>query len=141
MAMSDLNDWNTKIIEEFRANEGRVGGQFAGQTVILIHHKGRRSGAERVNPLVYQKVDDGWAVFGSKAGAPVHPDWYLNLLASPRTTVEIGTETIDVVAREAHDQERDEIWAQQKVDAPGFADYEVKAGERVIPVVVFEPAP
>jgi deazaflavin-dependent oxidoreductase (nitroreductase family) len=123
--MADVNEWNTQIIAEFRANEGRVGGPFEGQPVVLIHHKGRRSGAPRVNPVVYQKVDGGWAVFASYAGAPKHPDWYFNLMDEPRTTIEIGTETLEVVARDTSGAERDEIWEKQKAASPGFADYEV----------------
>jgi deazaflavin-dependent oxidoreductase (nitroreductase family) len=138
--MSDINDWNAQIIEEFRANEGKVGGPFAGQSVILVHHTGRRSGTERVNPVVYQAVDGGYAVFASKAGAPEHPDWYRNLMAHPETTVEVGTETIPVVARDTVGAERDAIWERQKRDSPTFADYEAKAEGRVIPVVVLEPA-
>jgi len=135
-----MRDFNTAIIEEFRANEGRVGGPFEGTPVVLVHHKGRRSGVERVNPLVYQKVGDGWAVFGSVAGAPKHPDWYLNLLAEPRTTIEVGTETIEVIARDTSGDERDEIFDRQKTTAPIFADYQAKTGGRIIPVVVFERA-
>jgi deazaflavin-dependent oxidoreductase (nitroreductase family) len=138
--MADRDDWNTKIIEEFRANEGRVGGQFEGAPMILIHHRGRTSGAERVNPVVYLPVDGGYAVFASKAGAPTHPDWYLNLVANPETSVEVGTDTIPVVAREAEGDERQRIWDRQVAVMPGFADYEEKAAPRVIPVVVFERA-
>lgn len=137
--MSDFNDWNTRIIEEFRANQGQVGGQFAGAPMILVHHTGRRSGTERVNPLVYQPVDGGYAVFASKAGAPEHPDWYRNLLAHPSTTAEVGDRTIPVVAREATGDERQRIWDRQKELMPGFADYEVSAAPRQIPVVVLEP--
>jgi deazaflavin-dependent oxidoreductase (nitroreductase family) len=108
--------------------------------VVLIHHKGRRSGTDRVNPLVYQKVDSGWAVFGSFAGAAHHPDWYLNLIAEPRTTIEVGPEVLEVVARDTTGAERDEIFGKQTATAPIFAEYQVKAGSRVIPVVVFEPA-
>ena|ERR1700728_394503 len=138
--MSDMSDFNAKIINEFRDNGGHVGPPFEGMPVLLAHHKGRRSGIERVSPLGYQKVGDGWAVFGSFAGAPRHPDWYLNLIAEPHTTIEVGTETLDVVARDTVGQERDEIFERQKTAAPIFAEYEAKAGERVIPVVVFEPA-
>jgi deazaflavin-dependent oxidoreductase (nitroreductase family) len=137
--MPAMDDWNQKIIDEFRANDGRVGGPFEGQPVLLLHHEGRRSGTARVNPLAYQKVDGGWAVFGSFAGATHHPDWYLNLVAHPRTRVEVGTDTVDVAARDTAGAERDEIWERQKAASPGFADYEVKAGDRVIPVVVLEP--
>jgi deazaflavin-dependent oxidoreductase (nitroreductase family) len=138
--MPDQVDFNAKIVQEFRANSGRVGAPFEGMPVVLIHHKGRRSGSERVNPLVYQKVDSGWAVFASYAGSPHHPDWYLNLLVEPRTTIEVGADTIDVVARDTSGAERDEIFEKQTVSAPIFAEYQVKAGDRVIPVVVFEPA-
>lgn len=132
-------DWNTKVIREFRANEGRVGGNFEGVPMILVHHVGRRSGVERTTPLVYQAVDGGYAIFASKAGAPDNPDWYHNLLAQPDTTVEVGASTLPVTAREAVGDERDRIWEQQKQAAPGFAEYETSAAPRVIPVVVLEP--
>src|SRR5690349_4895111 len=102
----DPNDWNRRIIEEFRANEGRVGGDFEGAPMILIHHRGAKSGTERVNPLMYRKVDGGYAIFASKGGAPSNPDWYYNLVANPETTVEVGAETIPVRARVAQSEER-----------------------------------
>jgi len=138
--MPDQVDFNTKIVQAFRANNGRVGAPFEGMPVVLVHHKGRRTGTERVNPLVYQKVDNGWAVFASFAGSPQHPDWYLNLIVEPRTTIEVGADVLDVVARDTSGAERDEIFEKQKTTAPIFAEYQVKAGARVIPVVVFEPA-
>jgi deazaflavin-dependent oxidoreductase (nitroreductase family) len=134
-----VSDWNTKIIEEFRANGGAVGGQFAGAPLLLLHTVGARSGQRRVNPVMYQKVDGGYAVFASKAGAPVNPDWYHNLLAHPQVTAEIGTETVQLVARVAEEDERERIWAAQKAAYPGFADYERKT-TRQIPVIVLEPA-
>jgi deazaflavin-dependent oxidoreductase (nitroreductase family) len=137
--VADPNDWNAKIIEEFRANSGRVGGNFEGAPMILIHHRGRTSGTERVNPVVYLPVDGGYAVFASKAGAPDDPDWYLNLKANPQTTVEVGADTIAVTARDTSGEERERIWEQQKSVMPGFADYEKSAAPRLIPVVVFEP--
>jgi deazaflavin-dependent oxidoreductase (nitroreductase family) len=137
--VTDPNDWNTKIIEEFRANSGRVGGNFEGAPMVLIHHRGRTSGTERVNPAVYLAVDGGYAVFASKAGAPDHPDWYLNLVANPQTTVEVGADTIAVTARDTSGEERERIWERQKTVMPGFADYEKNAAPRVIPVVVLEP--
>src|SRR5947209_8045503 len=97
----DRSDWNRKVIDEFRANEGRVGGNFEGAPMILIHHRGAKSGIERVNPVMYQRVEGGYAVFASKGGAPTNPDWYYNLVANPETTVEVGTETIPVRARVA----------------------------------------
>ena len=124
--MAHRKDWNQKIIEEFRANEGRVGGPFERLPLLLLHHRGARSGIERVNPLAYQQVGDALAVFGSKGGAPTNPDWYHNLLANPRARVEVGTESLDVEAREAEGEERDQIWGRQKELMPGFAEYETK---------------
>lgn len=134
----DRNDFNTAIIEEFRANEGKVGGGFAGAPMILVHHRGLRSGTERVAPLVYQAVGEDFAVFGSKGGSPTHPHWYLNLVANPDTTVEVGTDTIAVRARVAEGDERIRIWEEQKARMPGFAEYEAKAEGRQIPVIVLE---
>jgi len=137
--MSEPGDFNTRIIEEFRANAGKVGGPFAGAPMVLLHHRGARSGQERVNPLVYQPVGDAFAVFASKGGAPTHPDWYRNLLAHPDTVVEVGTETIPVRARELAGDERKGIWERQKELMPGFADYEGKTqGIREIPVMLLE---
>ncbi|MFV2103044.1 nitroreductase family deazaflavin-dependent oxidoreductase [Micromonospora sp. LOL_024] len=135
-----MSDWNDKIIAEFRANGGQVGGQFTGAPLLLLHTVGAKSGQLRVNPMMYQKVDGGYAVFGSKAGAPTNPDWYHNLLARPQVRAEIGTETVELVARVAVDDERERIWSAQKATYAGFADYERKT-TRQIPVVVLEPAP
>ncbi|QLQ35430.1 nitroreductase family deazaflavin-dependent oxidoreductase [Micromonospora robiginosa] len=135
-----MSDWNDKIIAEFRANGGRVGGQFAGAPLLLLHTVGARSGEPRVHPMMYQELDGGYAVFASKAGAPTNPDWYHNLLAHPKVTAEIGTDTVDLVARVADGDERERIWDAQKAAYPGFADYERKTS-RQIPVVVLEPAP
>jgi len=133
-------DWNAKVIEDFRAHGGQVGGNFDGAPMVLVHHRGRTSGVERVTPLMYQPVDGGYAVFASKAGATTDPDWYRNLVAHPDTTIEVGTEVLTVTARVAVDEERTRIWDRQKTVAPGFAEYERTAAPRVIPVVVFEPA-
>ena len=137
--MPDRVDWNRRIIEEFRANEGRVGGRFEGVPILLLHHTGARSGLERVNPMAYQAVDGGFAVFASKGGAPTNPDWYHNLVANPRATVEVGTDTVPVVARVAEGEERDRIWTTQKERHPGFAEYE-RNTTRQIPVVILERA-
>ena len=134
-----MNDFNTAIIEEFRANEGRVGGPFANATLLLLHHTGAKTGQERVNPLAYQKVGDAFAVFASKAGAPTDPDWYRNLRARPETTIEVGTQTVPVRARVAGSAERDEIWTRQVERAPHFGGYAEKAAPRVIPVVILDP--
>jgi deazaflavin-dependent oxidoreductase (nitroreductase family) len=133
--MTDVTDWNGKIIEEFRANGGKVGGPFEGAPMLLLHTTGRKSGRERVNPLVYQQVGDDIAIFGSKAGAPTDPDWYRNLAANPEVTVEIDGETVPMRARVAEGEERTRIFDRQKQVMPGFAEYEAKAG-RPIPVVV-----
>jgi len=133
-----MADFNSKIIEEFRASGGKVGGRFAGSDMLLLHHTGARSGTERVSPLAYQRVGESYAIFASKAGGPQNPAWYHNLLAHPETTIEAGTETIKVKARVAEPAERDVIWARQKERAPHFAQYEEKAAPRRIPVVVLE---
>jgi len=133
-----MSDWNTPIIEEFRANGGRVGGQFEGAPLLLLHTVGARTGQERVNPMMYRRVGDNYAVFASKAGAPTNPDWYHNLVANPAVTAEIGPETILLHARVADPDEREAIWTAQKADYPGFADYERKT-PRQIPVVILEP--
>jgi deazaflavin-dependent oxidoreductase (nitroreductase family) len=137
--MSSPNDWNTKIIEEFRANSGKVGGQFEGAPVLLLHTVGAKTGQERVNPMMYRRVGDSYAVFASKAGAPTNPDWYHNLVANPAVKAEIGTQTLDLTARVTGSAERDPIWAAQKAEYPGFADYEKKT-TRQIPVVLLERA-
>jgi deazaflavin-dependent oxidoreductase (nitroreductase family) len=136
--MSDPNDWNNQIIEEFRANGGKVGGQFEGAPLLLLHHVGRRSGTERVSPMMYQEVDGGYAVFASKAGAPDNPDWYHNVLTHPDTVVELGAGTLNVRARELDPAEREPVWTTQKERYPGFADYERKT-TRTIPVILLEP--
>ena len=137
--MTEPTDFNGKIIAEFRANAGKVGGPFAGADILLLHHTGARSGVERINPLAYQRVGDSFAVFASKAGAPGNPDWYHNLLAHPDTSVEVGTGTVKVRARVAEPAERDPIWERQKVRSPGFAEYEQKAAPRRIPVILLDP--
>ncbi len=136
--MSEVDDWNRKIIEEFRTNAGRVGGMFEGVPVLLLHHTGAKSGKERVNPLAYQPDGDRYAVFGSKGGAPTNPDWYHNLKAHPDVSVEVGTDTIPVRARVAEGEEREKIWSKQKAAIPTFAQYEQNT-DREIPVIILEP--
>jgi len=137
--MPEMNDFNTKIIEEFRANDGKVGGPFEGAPVLLLHHEGAKTGTARVNPLVYLPVGEAFTIFASKAGAPTNPDWYHNLKAHPETRVEVGSDTVDVTAREALGDERRDIFARQKGLMPGFAEYEEKTkGVREIPVIVLE---
>jgi deazaflavin-dependent oxidoreductase (nitroreductase family) len=131
-------DFNAQIIEEFRANEGRVGGMFEGMTLLLLHHTGAKSGTSRVNPLVYQNDDGRYVVFASKAGAPMNPDWYHNLRAHPDVKIEVGTDTLDAVASEAIGEERECLFRRQAERTPQFADYQ-KQTERVIPVIVLTP--
>jgi len=131
-------DWNTAIIEEFRANGGKVGGPFTGAPLLILHTVGAKSGKPHVNPLMYQDLGNRRvAVFASKAGAATNPDWYHNLLANPRATVELGTETFDVTAAVAGGEERRRIWTTQKQRYPTFAEYERKTN-REIPVVILE---
>src|SRR3954451_8685388 len=133
-----MSDWNTAIIEEFRANDGRIGGRFEGATMLLLHTTGAKSGQERVNPMVYRKEGDAYVVFASKAGADTNPDWYHNLVAHPDVEAEIGAERVPLRARVAEGDERERLWSAQKQVMPGFADYEGKT-TRQIPVVVLEP--
>lgn len=132
--MSDPNDWNARIIEEFRTNEGRVGGNFAGAPVLLLHTRGARSGAERVNPMMYLEENGRCYVFASKAGAPTNPDWYHNLVANPDVTVEMGAETFPARAVVLIGAERDRVYARQAELYPGFREYQERT-RRVIPVV------
>ena len=137
--MSEYNDWNKQVIAEFRANAGKVGGQFEGAPVVLMHHVGRKSGKESVNPVMYlpdESDETTIYVFASKGGAPTHPDWYYNMTEAGRAVVEVGTETYEVVVRDVTGAERDTVYAEQASRYPGFAEYEVQtAGIRVIPVL------
>jgi len=130
-----MSDWNQQIIDEFRANAGRVGGMFEGAPMILIHHIGAKSGTERVTPLVHFPEDDRRTVIvASAGGAPSHPAWYHNLKANPKIEVEVGAETYTVLAEELPRAERDEVWKRVVAERPGFADYERKT-DRVIPLL------
>lgn len=130
-----MSDWNDAIIEEFRANEGRVGGPFEGAPMVLIHHLGARTGTERVTPLMYFPQDDGsMLVIASKAGAPTNPDWYHNLRAHPKIDVEVGTATFPVEVTELDRAERDAVWPGLVAAAPGFGDYQTRT-DRIIPVL------
>lgn len=135
---SQMKDFNQRIIDEFRANQGRVGGDFEGAPMVLVHHVGRRSGTTYVTPMMYlpkDGADDTIYVFASKAGAPTHPDWYHNLVAAGRAHVEVGTDEYDVTVEELTGEDRDRVYAEQVKRVPGFADYEKQAGDRVIPVL------
>ena len=138
-----MPDWNAGIIEEFRTHGGKVGGRFDGEPVLLLHTTGRKSGKERVNPVVYLPDGDRWVVFGTKGGQPTDPDWIRNLEANPDTTIEVGTETVSVRAKVLREEpERDVLYARQVDKMPRFGDYEVKTeGHRTIPVAVLERRP
>jgi len=136
--MSDVQDWNSKIIEEFRANEGKVGGPFAGAPILLLHTTGAKTGRERVNPMMYLDLDGHRYVFASKAGADTNPDWYWNLVAHPEVSVEVGTETYEAAAAPVTGDDRDRIYAEQARRYAGFAEYEQKTS-RIIPVVEIIP--
>ena len=133
-----FNDWNKQVIEEFRKNHGKVGGHFEGAPVLLIHHKGARSGTQRVNPVMYLKDGNRILVFASKGGADTNPDWYHNLKAHPDAQIEVGDKTIDVRAEEIKGSERDALYAKQASLYPQFGEYQKKT-KRVIPVVAFTP--
>lgn len=133
-----MSDFNQKVIEEFRANDGVVGGYFEHLQLLLLHHTGAKSGTKRVTPLAMQPVDNGWAVFASKGGASDNPAWYHNVVAHPEVVVETGSETVPARAYEASGAEYDRIWTRQKLDAPQFAEYEQKTTRSKIPVIVLE---
>ncbi|GAA1653927.1 nitroreductase family deazaflavin-dependent oxidoreductase [Nonomuraea maheshkhaliensis] len=157
-ATETAGGWKERVIAEFRANGGYVrwstdeeiaagrpiparlpGFEERGLPLILVHHTGARTGRERISPLFFQPVGDGWAVFGTNGGSTEHPLWYRNLMAHPRATVEVGTETVPVTARPAEGAERERIWAKQTALVPRFAAFEAASG-RQVPVVVLEPA-
>jgi deazaflavin-dependent oxidoreductase (nitroreductase family) len=133
-AASTTNEWNEGIIKEFRSNDGVVGGPFTGAPILLLHTSGAKSGHERVNPMMYLPHGERIYVFASKAGAPTNPDWYHNLLAHPKVTVELGTETFEAIATPLEGDARDRMYAEQAALYPGFAEYQAKT-TRVIPVV------
>ena len=137
--MSDtaMKDWNQQVIEEFRANAGNVSGPFEGAPMVILTSTGAKSGEPRENPVMALLDGDDIVIFASKGGAPTNPDWYHNLLANPEATVEIGTETLAVRAREATGDERDALWTRQKATYPQFQGYE-DGTSRVIPVIVLE---
>jgi len=130
---------NAAVIEQFRANGGRVGGPFEGMDMLLLHHTGARSGTSYVNPVAYMPQGDGYAIFASKAGHHAHPGWYHNLIANPDVTIELGTQTLAVHAHEVTGAERDRIYAAMSERRPQFAAYQEKT-ERTIPVIVLTPA-
>jgi len=132
-----VSDFNQGVIDEFRANGGKVGGPFAGRPMVLLHTTGAKTGQPRVSPLVYTTDGDRLVVIASKGGAPTHPAWYHNLVANPDVTLEVGTETFPARASVATGPERERLFEAQAALMPGFADYQRKT-TRVLPVVTFE---
>jgi deazaflavin-dependent oxidoreductase (nitroreductase family) len=137
--MPEVTDWNEKTIEEFRANEGRVGGPFEGAPMVLVTHRGRNSGHLHVTPMMYlpdETNDDAIYVFATKGGAPSNPDWYYNLTTIGEGSIERGTDSYQVCVREVTGDERDRIYAEQARRYPGFADYAKQTeGKRTIPIL------
>jgi deazaflavin-dependent oxidoreductase (nitroreductase family) len=137
-----MSNWNDSIIEQFRANQGQVGGQFEGAPLLLMHHRGRKSGRDFVSPMMYladESDADVVYVFASKAGAPTNPEWYDNLIAAGEGSIERGNETHHVAVREVSGADRDRIYAEQARRYPGFAEYEQKTdGIRTIPVLALQ---
>jgi deazaflavin-dependent oxidoreductase (nitroreductase family) len=136
--VSEMDGFNRKVIEEFRANEGRVGGPFEGAPVLLLTSTGAKSGQQRTTPVVYQKDGERMVIFASKAGAPENPAWYHNLVANPTATVEVGPDTVEVEALVTEGAERERLFSRQKELMPQFAEYEQKT-TRQIPVVSLQP--
>jgi deazaflavin-dependent oxidoreductase (nitroreductase family) len=144
MAAEQIVERNVPIVEEFRSNQGRIGGPFDGHTMLLLHNRGRRTGAHNVNPVAYLPDSDDPAtvyVFASAGGRPHHPQWYRNLIAAGQAEVEIGTDRFPVTVHEVTGAERDRIYALQVERMPGFGEYERRlAGVRTIPVVALRRA-
>jgi len=137
-ATKERIDYNQKNIDEFRANAGKVGGRFEGKTLLLLHTTGAKSGKERINPVAYVRDGENYVVIASKGGAETHPDWYYNILAHPRLSVEVGTETFDVQAKIAEEPERTRLYNKMVETMSAFDTYRRKT-ERVIPVIVLRP--
>ncbi|MGP0109962.1 MAG: nitroreductase family deazaflavin-dependent oxidoreductase [Acidimicrobiales bacterium] len=135
--MPEMHDFNTQIIEEFRANGGKIGGQFEGAPMLLLTTVGAKSGLTRVNPMMYLAEGERLFVFASKAGAPTNPDWFHNAVANPIVAVEVGSDRFDAVATVLEGGERDRVYAEQAERYPGFGEYQ-EATDRVIPVVALD---
>jgi deazaflavin-dependent oxidoreductase (nitroreductase family) len=131
-------DFNSQVIDEFRANGGKAGGMFEGKPLLLVHNVGAKSGREFVTPLVYLADGDRYLIFASKGGAPENPGWYYNLKAGPEVSIEVGTETIPVLAEELTGEERDRLYTKQSEEQPQFAEYAQKT-DRKIPVIALTP--
>ena len=133
-----MSDWHRKVIEEFRANKGRVA-SFARQPLLLLTHTGAKTGKQRTNPLAYFRDGDRYVIVASKGGAPTNPDWYYNLLANPQATIEVGNEQLEVTVEPAGSAERKRLWAMVIEKNPAFKEYEKKT-RRTIPLVILTPS-
>lgn len=136
--VTSTGDYNQQIITEFRANSGKPPSWSGSSPLLLLHHRGAKSGAQRVNPVAYLDDDGKYVIFASKAGAPTNPAWYHNLTAHPDTTIEVGNDTLEVTAGEASGEERERLFAAQAQRSPQFGEYQRKT-DRLIPVIVLTP--
>ena len=136
--MSDPKDWNKAVIEEFRANKGKVGGHFENANLVLVHTTGAKSGKERINPLMTFEDGDRYVIIASKAGADSHPDWYYNITANPEVSIEVGEKQLNAVATVAEEPERTRLYEKMEEQSSGFTEYKNKTS-RVIPVVMLTP--
>lgn len=136
--MASIGDYNQRIIDEFRTNRGKPPSWGGSSPLLLLHHRGAKSGVQRVNPVAYLDDDGRYVIFASKAGAPTNPDWYHNLRANPDTTIEVRRDTLEVTAGEVTGEERERLFAAQVQRSPQFAEYQQKT-ERLIPVIVLTP--
>lgn len=132
-----MSDWNKKVIEEFRADKGKVGGYFENMTLLLLHTRGAKSGLPRLSPTAYTEDGDRLVIIASKGGADTHPDWYYNVVANPNVTIEVGTETYDAVATVEQEPERTRLYDQMAAQYPGFEAYRQKTS-RNIPVITLK---
>ena len=137
--MTDMDDFNKQVIEEFRTNDGKVGGMFEGAPMVLLTTTGARSGQPRIAPLVYTTDSDRLVIIASKGGAPTHPDWYHNIAANPDVTVEVGTEKYQARAEIATEPERTRLFNAQADIMPNFYEYQ-KNTDRTIPVITISRA-
>ena len=130
-----MSDWNKQVIDEFRANDGQVGGYFANMKLLLLHTTGAKSGLPRINPVACVVDGDRYVIAASKGGAPTNPDWYHNLVANPAVSIEVGTEQFAAQAVVVEEPERTRLYTKMATAYPGFAEYEQKT-TRTIPVIV-----
>jgi deazaflavin-dependent oxidoreductase (nitroreductase family) len=138
LAMRNRRDWNAKIIQEFRENDGEVDGPYEGMKLLILHTTGAKSGKEHVNPVATIREDGHYIITASKGGAPSNPDWYYNLVANPRVTIEVGSETLKAHAEVTKEPERTALYSEMADQYAGFKKYEHKT-DRVIPVIKLTP--